>query len=1076
MGELIQSLIRFSMDLSAFAFRQMANLVGPGQSAGAAAGPSSSSVPASGRKPDASPKTPSRAPARSGRLNTRNFMVLGEGLSAGVGDFQVNEFFQRKSFPAQMAEAMGVDFRQALIQEPGIGNLPGFPPTPVSVPAEMQTTFLSDLFAAGPRNDLSIPGLSVSDCVELRSRPPLVCQRDARQTVANFVLGMPGFATSGHEGLTQLEYAVRNAPTFAMVALGFHEALSAAIQGDANLLPEVQGLLASFTRILRMLKDAGCEVMVMNIPDPLDTAWFNSVECAGKVLRADPEVLRMLYHPGSDDLITLPGLVEIGNQILGKSIGPLSPEHVLHGGVATQITSWVNQVNRELSGVAAKHGALCHDLHGFIRNMRTMGCSLCPRSITGEFLGGFYSLNGFYPGPGGNAILANDVLAALNRFYGAEFPMIDACRVMRGDPVAMYEPAKGPVWTAAHLSALQQAAMSTPVMNESPQLSIGQSPPGPTTNLRLPDGLEQVLPLSFDSSYIGEAIRAVNCQDEQTAIYGSSPSPLFGGPVLTDSHLRGNVRIRFTPPVNDITRFEVTFEGGLTGNDSTLAAPNLYRFPFQQNSVGNFPGQPCSGTLNLATGEVDPGSLKFSFAFANTGLFALAKANPRFPKVPITFPGTYGTAFVSFEQRSDGKLDFSFYGTTFLPLWQAVGPMRLPLPFAGPTLEFATVPANGTAMHPHIRLSTRSLVDLPAPVSAAPVTVPSNTIQEYTLFTHNSCFGDHFSLNIPEFGGDATGRSQLMGRLRLQFGERSANSVPVTVSLMISGGALYPMRQTPISQAFPGRLSPGPHGFDEYLRFPLRTYALDTVLFFDDPFDLSIGAVDVNTGQFIGGLLHRGFLAQDVFFALLRVEPRTPRSSFLFAGPASLAQGRAGQSVFRLQSNTRIPYPEGFLFPSPDLATGYVVGPGSFLEPYLWVRAIGEPCGHPCILEGGEAQVLASNGNTFSYRYGISNGPGGPQFFEYINHSQDGGYRLHTVIWVKFMNSVESESEGSPDEYDTLTFAGFGTWSKGGVEKTSVVTVQISNAPGAKYVGIQVEGGEISDVNTKPPLLSDATP
>ena len=58
---------------------------------------------------------------------------------------------------------------------------------------------------------------------------------------------------------------------------------------------------------------------------------------------------------------------------------------------------------------------------------------------------------------------------------------------------------------------------------------------------------------------------------------------------------------------NDITRFEVTFEGGLTGNDSTLAAPNLYRFPFQQNSVGNFPGQPCSGTLNLATGEVDPG-------------------------------------------------------------------------------------------------------------------------------------------------------------------------------------------------------------------------------------------------------------------------------------------------------------------------------------------------------------------------------------------------------------------------------------------------------------------------------------
>ena len=1071
MGELIQSLIRFSVDLSAFAFRQMASLVGRGQPA--AAGPSSSSAfPTSARKPDASSNTPPRVPARSGKLNTRNFMVLGEGLSAGFGDFQLNEFFQRKSFPAQMAEAMGVDFRQALVQEPGIGNLPGFPPAPVSVPAEMQTTFLSDLFAAGPRNDLSIPGLSVSDCVELRSRPPLVGQRDARQTVANFVLGMPGFATSGDEGLTQLEYAARNAPTFALVALGFHEALSAAIQGDANLLPEAQGLLASFTRILRTLKDAGSEVMVMNIPDPLDTAWFNSVECAGKVLRADPEVLRMLYDPGSDDRITLPGLVEIGNQILGKSIGPLSPEHILHGGVAAQITSWVDQVNRELSGVAAEHGALCHDLRGFFRNMRTMGCSLCPRSITGEFLGGFYSLNGFYPGPGGNAILANDVLSALNRFYGAEFPMIDACRVVRGDPVAMYEPAKGPVWTAAHISALEQSAMPTPVMNESPQLPMGQSPPGPTTNLQLPEGLEQVLPLSFDSSYIGEAIRAVNCRDEQTAIYGSSPTPLFGGLVLVDSHLRGNVRIKFTPPVNNVTRFEVSFEGGLVGNDSTLAAPSFYRFPFQQNGVSGVPGQPCSGTLNLVTGEVNPGDLKFSFVFTNTGLSALAKANPRFPRVPIAFPGDYGTATATFAQRPDGKLDFSFYGTTFLPLWKALGPMRFPLPFAGPTLEFASIPANGTAMHPHIRLSTRNLGD--ASVPAEPISIPCNTIQEYTLFTHNSCFGDHFSLNIPEFGGDATGRSQLMGRLRLQFGERSANSVPVFVSLLTPGGALYPMQATPISQAFPGRLSPGPHGFDEFLRFPLRTYFLETVSFFDDPFDLSMGAVDVNTGQFIGGLLHRGFLAQDVFFALVRIEPRTPRSSFLFAGPASLEKGEIGQSIFRLQSTTRLPYPEGFLFPQPDLATGYVVGPGSFLEPYLWIQAIGEPSGSARVLEGEASQVLASNGNTFSYRYSLSDGPSGHQFFEYVNHSQEGRFRLNTLIWVKFMNS--SKSDGQWAEYDTLTFAGFGTWSKGGVEKTSVVTVQISNAPAARYVGIQVEAGEISNVNTKPPLLSDATP
>ncbi len=1057
----------------------MANLIGPGPQKGDQQTNGGTSVPVAVSIPGPRPNSgsgPRRIPAKSGSLNTLNFIILGEGLAAGVGDFYFNETSQRKSFPAQMAEAMGVDFHQALIQEPGIGNLVGFGQFPVSVPAGMQTTFLSELFDSSRRNDLSIPGLSVSDCVELRSSVPLVAQRDARQTIANFVLGMSPSMESHAEGPTPLEYAVNSSPTFVIVALGYDDVLRASVHGDTTLLPTKQNFLGSFTRIITTLRATGAEVMVMGVPDPLDTAYFSLVEDAGRILRVDPAVLLDLYHLENQDRLTVPGLVEIGNQILGKAIRPLLVQHVLSAGIAAEISSWIGVANQELAALAQDHGAQFYDLCKFIRNIRSSGCALCPGNISGGFLGGFYSLNGYYPGATGNAVLANDILAVLNRVYGAEFPMIDACKIMRTDPVAMYQPAKGPVWTKEHLAAIQQPPSTVATADAPPQdvYSASQSASSAGTNLRLPDGLEQVLPLASEASYFGEAIRAVNCPDDQSATYGSCPTTLFGGLILVDSHLSGNLRIKFSPPINNITRFEVSLENGLVGSNSTLAAPNFYRMPFQQNAVRSVPGQACSGTLNLVTGEVNPGDLKFSFGFTTTGLGALALVNPNFPKIPISFPGQYGSAWARFEQRADGKLDFSFYGTTFLPLGKALGgqPLRLPLPFAGPTLEFASVPASGTAMHPHIRLSTTNVEE--APVASETVSIPCNTVQEYTLFTHNSSFGDHFSLNIPELGGDATGRSQLMGRLQLQFGERSGNSVPVAVSLLTPGGSLQPLQPSPISQAFPGRLSPGPHGFDEFLRFPLRTYFLETVSFFDDPFDLSVGAVDVNTGRFIGDLLHRGFLAQDVFFALVRIEPRTPRSSFQFRGPASIEKDSKGQTVFRLQSTDRLPYPEGFLFPQPDLATGYVVGPNSFLEPYLWIRGIEACTSRHCVLEGSASDVVASNGNSFSYSYRISDGPAENQFFEYSNHTQEGCFLLKAVAWVKFMNSQDAERGRS--EYDTITFTGFGIWRKNGVEKLSQVAVQICTAPSTRYVGIQVDGGAISDVNTKPPQLADVAP
>ena len=53
-------------------------------------------------------------------LDTQTFVVLGEGLAAGVGHFSLTEDVQEWSFPALAAEKLGATFDQPLLEAPGV--------------------------------------------------------------------------------------------------------------------------------------------------------------------------------------------------------------------------------------------------------------------------------------------------------------------------------------------------------------------------------------------------------------------------------------------------------------------------------------------------------------------------------------------------------------------------------------------------------------------------------------------------------------------------------------------------------------------------------------------------------------------------------------------------------------------------------------------------------------------------------------------------------------------------------------------------------------------------------------------
>jgi hypothetical protein len=1023
---------------------------------------------------------------RSGDLDLRSFVVLGEGLAAGFGDFSLAEEYQRESFPAQLARQMGASLSQPRIESPGLGDAPGFQPLPVMVPALMQTTALSDFPPAGAPRNLALPGYRVADALSLRPGAPIVHQEDARQTLANLVLGLPGLLNGVSEELpTQLEQAVAHQPTLALVALGFTEVLKAAVAGRPDEIPTAEAFRGDYEKLVSKLAGTGSRVLLLTIPDPIDTAYFSSLDSAAANLRVTPSILAGAFGLDNDDVVSVPALMEMGCQLLSETIGPLPDGGILKGSVGAEIGERVRSLNDAIRAVAQQHNAEVFDLAALYKKVAADGVMVCGRRLSADFLGGFYLLNGYYPGATGHAVIANAILEQLNRDHGASFRSIDLESVRRRDPAAGHRPAGGPVLSGKQLRAAAGAGV-TEVANrraDAPASTARRSAKGqakgaarshaqPGARLELPPGHEQTLPLAKTASYFGDSIRAAHCRNENEQVFGSGREQLFGGLAMVDSHLSGEIHIRFGEPKDDVTHFEVR-HGKLDGDNGTLTAPQFFKLPALRNQVSDDAKLVSSGDLNLATGEVT--NLKYAVGFFNTALLALMRVNPKLPVAAMEFPGLYGSADAKFEQRADGLLDFTFYGTTFLPLGGAIegDPVRFPLPLAGPSLEFASITAPGTSLHPHLHLSTKE--PEPAPDPALVPEIPVNTVREYTIFTRQTSFGDKFTLHSPELAGDPTGRSHLLGRVQVQFGPASGDSVPVAISCLNPGGMLTEPTPSPLADVFPGRLPPSPVGHNEFLRFATRTYYLDALTCIDDPFDLSVGNVSRASGRLLSDLLHRALIGQNLFYALIRVEPRTPKSSFFFRGPAHFEKGKDGRSVLRFAGQVKVPYPEGYLFPSPDMAKGVVIGPHSQLDPFYWIQAMQHDRATDAVLSGSASNVVSSAHEQFSYKYEIGGDPARTKpVFEYTNHTVDGVFRLKSLAWVGFSNSRGAGREGGG--YDTVSLTGFGTWSRDETGGLHLVSAQICEAATAPYVSIQIGGGRVSNVNTKPPKLDDVRP
>jgi len=1020
------------------------------------------------------------------KLDTTRFLVIGEGLAAGMCNFSLKADDQRDSFPALVAKRIGEEFEQPLFQAPGIGDAPGFQRLPVRVPWDMQTTVLTTLEPTAPYANLSLPGLTAADVVRRRPGIPIVQSDDALQTAVNLVFGLQEFRKGKTSPLpTVLEYAAGRKPCFAMIELGLAEVLTAAAAGDPAALPGA-AFMADYATILSSLRASGATVIVLTIPDPMDTAYFSTPESAAGVVKLHASQIQTRYGLQSEDRLTPTALMEIGYQTVTKKIEPLPAGLVMKSARVAEFSRRLDGINADLQALAAKQGALVYDLHGFFRRIRQQGVKIGTRHVTADYLGGFYSLNGYYPGKAGHALIANELIDMVNRTFGRADQKVElGPMLIMMDAVLAYKGAEGPMHgtlggaVAAGVGKVKQFAKLAKfgvgyVRGKSRREAL-PTPPSSGCHperwtIQLPPGLQQTLPIDSESSYYGDALRAVHTMEAQPKVYGLTGNLLFGGLAMLDTHLHGSVRIMFAPPQNDSTHFEISLGSGLKGPDSRLAAPQLYCLPALDHNVMDAADVLSSGDLNLLNGDVT--NLKCKFYFLNSAIFALAAVNPTLPAAPIDFPGFYGSSWARFETRPDGLLDFTLHATTFIPLSVLGAPVRFPMPFVSASGGTASVPSDGTALHPHIRLSTKP--PAPADPGVRVPELPTNTVWHLMASMHNNTFGDDFQLNAPELGGHAMGRSHLNARYSIQFGERFGDAVSVYVATLPPGGLIGEVPESPLTANFGSRIPRGVPGHDEVLMFGKVKYRMGKVSMIDDPLDFALGIVNVKTGKIVGDLLHRGLISQRIIMRLIQVEPRTPTETFTWRGPGSFEVGNDGQAIFRYNGVQYLPYPEGFKFPTDDLQ-GYIVAEAdSVLYPFLRHQAM------PVTKQEwrprkGDARIMSSNGQEFSYKYEIPEGHGKP-CFEFTNHAEGGTFKLECLTWLHYLRSRTSKA--APGECDTVSFSGLGSWSLDPANGEHIAVVQMCTSPECPYVSVIIDPGwySTSNVNTKPKELESSLP
>ena len=204
---------------------------------------------------------------------------------------------------------------------------------------------------------------------------------------------------------------------------------------NADTLTPIETFRARTREVFAALAATGAEGVVLNVPDVTVSPFLFSIGDIQELLAANGVVLseeqiQFLFGVRRGDHVILTGVQAIA---LGQRP---TREQVLTRRELKQIKRRTRQFNATLRAEADALGWAYVDANAFLNDVDRRGYHVPGvGTLTTDYLGGIFSLDGVHPTNTGQALVAKLVLEAINAKYGTSFDTPDIAAIAAADPL-----------------------------------------------------------------------------------------------------------------------------------------------------------------------------------------------------------------------------------------------------------------------------------------------------------------------------------------------------------------------------------------------------------------------------------------------------------------------------------------------------------------------------------------------------------------------------------------------------------------------------------------------------------------
>lgn len=365
----------------------------------------------------------------------RNYVALGNSITAGYQSTGINDSTQRKSYAYLFAQQVGTRFAYPSLAAPGCpppvvnfvtqsrGSAGGVNFTPTTCALRSPTGFTDRL------NNVAVPGATSLD--------PTADTTSAGNTLTALVLG----------GKSQVERALEIDPTFASIWIGNNDVLGPALNGVLAGVTPVATFTSRYDQMLSELTTGAPDlegvligvVQVSNVPlmfqvgvllaSPAAKGAFDQAAGGATIIEpncvANPTTL--IAFPLAQQMASgaHPRIISCGPSTLAPNtvVGEVA---VLTPAEQTTLTNTINAYNAHIQAKANELGWAYVDVNPTLVQLRGTGAIPAFPNLaqpTNAF-GTYISLDGVHPRDAAHRLIANLVIDAVNAKYSTSIPRL----------------------------------------------------------------------------------------------------------------------------------------------------------------------------------------------------------------------------------------------------------------------------------------------------------------------------------------------------------------------------------------------------------------------------------------------------------------------------------------------------------------------------------------------------------------------------------------------------------------------------------------------------------------------------